>query len=163
MGNLLNLTWNPLDFMKELTGNGNTYRLCFFAPRYSKVRSHFSASLSSIHMPLPRWQLVSEAYLHIQWSVLNVRVTKDNVYCRFIYLFVSFQAYAAGCDIVILASDFQRVQIIPGAIHGNIQVTCIDCCADSGKVSNMLICVRNKGSFTYSDCDCKSDIANVGS
>ena len=50
-----------------------------------------------------------------------------------------FQAYAAGCDIVILASDFQRVQIIPGAIHGNIQVTCIDCCADSGKVRIFII------------------------
>ncbi len=45
-----------------------------------------------------------------------------------------FQAYAAGCDIVILASDFQRVQIIPGAIHGNIQVSGIDCCSDAGKV-----------------------------
>ena len=50
-------------------------------------------------------------------------------------VFVSIQAYAAGCDIVILASDFQRVQIIPGAIHGYIQVTCIDCCTDTGKVS----------------------------
>ena len=50
------------------------------------------------------------------------------------FILLLFQAYAAGCDIVILASDFQRVQIIPGAIHGNIQVTCIDCCADSGKV-----------------------------
>ena len=36
---------------------------------------------------------------------------------------------------MILASDFQRVQILPGAIHDNIQVTCIDCTTDSGKVS----------------------------
>ena len=44
------------------------------------------------------------------------------------------QAYAAGCDIVILASDFQRVQIIPGVLHDNLQVTCIDCCTDVGQV-----------------------------
>ncbi|OBS78650.1 hypothetical protein A6R68_18963, partial [Neotoma lepida] len=30
-------------------------------------------------------------------------------------------AYGSGCDIVILASDFECVQIIPGAKHGNIQ------------------------------------------
>ena len=50
-------------------------------------------------------------------------------------MFVYFQAYAAGCDIVILASDFQRVQIIPGVTHGNIKVNCIDCSTDSGKVN----------------------------
>ncbi|CAG2198067.1 DMXL [Mytilus edulis] len=50
-------------------------------------------------------------------------------------LFVNFQAYAAGCDIVILASDFQRVQIIPGVTHGNIKVNCIDCSTDSGKIA----------------------------
>jgi len=47
------------------------------------------------------------------------------------------QAYAAGCNIVILASDFQRVQIIPSA-HGDagvdLQVSCISCCSDDGKV-----------------------------
>ncbi|XP_077989498.1 dmX-like protein 2 isoform X2 [Glandiceps talaboti] len=46
-----------------------------------------------------------------------------------------FTAYAAGCDIVILASDCQRVQIIPGATHGNIQVGCIDCSAENGKIA----------------------------
>lgn len=48
------------------------------------------------------------------------------------------QAYATGCDIVILASNFERVQIIPGVLHGNIQVSCIDCCDDAGKVSTYL-------------------------
>ena len=47
-----------------------------------------------------------------------------------------FQAYAAGCDIVILASDFQRVQIIPGVTHGNVKVNCIDCSTDTGKVNH---------------------------
>jgi len=49
----------------------------------------------------------------------------------------SVQAYAAGCNIVVLASDFQRVQIIPSA-HGDagvdLQVSCISCCSDDGKV-----------------------------
>ena len=45
-----------------------------------------------------------------------------------------FQAYAAGCNIVILASNFERVQIIPGVTHGNIKVSCIDCSTDTGKV-----------------------------
>ncbi|KAJ8028976.1 DmX-like protein 1 [Holothuria leucospilota] len=47
---------------------------------------------------------------------------------------VPFTAYASGCDIVILASNFERVQIIPGDKHGNIQVGCIDCSAENGKV-----------------------------
>jgi hypothetical protein len=32
-------------------------------------------------------------------------------------------AYAAGCNITILASTFQRVQIIPGICHNNVQVS----------------------------------------
>ena len=54
-----------------------------------------------------------------------------------------FQAYAAGCDIVILACDFQRVQIIPGVTHGNLKVNCIDCSTDSGKVCIKLFVQRN--------------------
>ncbi|XP_015792670.1 dmX-like protein 2 isoform X2 [Tetranychus urticae] len=48
---------------------------------------------------------------------------------------VPFTAYSAGCNIVILASDFQRVQIIPGILHGNVQVGCIDCSTDVGKIA----------------------------
>jgi hypothetical protein len=47
------------------------------------------------------------------------------------------QAYAAGCNIVILASDFQRVQVIPSVQYGasaDIQVSCISCCSTLGKV-----------------------------
>uniref|UniRef100_A0A3Q4BEA1 RAVE complex protein Rav1 C-terminal domain-containing protein n=1 Tax=Mola mola TaxID=94237 RepID=A0A3Q4BEA1_MOLML len=43
---------------------------------------------------------------------------------------VPFTAYASGCDVVILGSDFERLQIIPGAKHGNIQVGCVDCSLD---------------------------------
>ncbi|KAM5331615.1 dmX-like protein 1 isoform 4-T4 [Glossophaga mutica] len=46
-----------------------------------------------------------------------------------------FTAYASGCDIVILGSDFERIQIIPGAKHGNIQVGCVDCSMQQGKIA----------------------------
>uniref|UniRef100_A0A8B9J3P7 Dmx like 1 n=1 Tax=Amazona collaria TaxID=241587 RepID=A0A8B9J3P7_9PSIT len=39
-----------------------------------------------------------------------------------------------GCDIVVLGTDFERLQIIPGAKHGNIQVGCVDCSMQQGKV-----------------------------
>ncbi|XP_022097370.1 dmX-like protein 2 isoform X2 [Acanthaster planci] len=48
---------------------------------------------------------------------------------------VPFTAYASGCDIVILSSNFQRVQIIPGENQGNIQVGCIDCSTENGKIA----------------------------
>uniref|UniRef100_A0A670KF63 Dmx like 2 n=1 Tax=Podarcis muralis TaxID=64176 RepID=A0A670KF63_PODMU len=44
-----------------------------------------------------------------------------------------FTAYGSGCDIVILANDFECVQIIPGAKHGNIQVSCVEC-SQQGRV-----------------------------
>ncbi|XP_036264757.1 dmX-like protein 1 isoform X3 [Pipistrellus kuhlii] len=46
-----------------------------------------------------------------------------------------FTAYASGCDIVILGSDFERLQIIPGAKHGNIQIGCVDCSMQQGKIA----------------------------
>lgn len=46
------------------------------------------------------------------------------------------QAYGSGCDVVILASDFECVQIIPGAQNGNIQVGCVECSHQLGRVSN---------------------------
>uniref|UniRef100_A0A8B9KQK6 Dmx like 1 n=1 Tax=Astyanax mexicanus TaxID=7994 RepID=A0A8B9KQK6_ASTMX len=48
---------------------------------------------------------------------------------------VPFTAYASGCDIVILGSDFERLQIIPGAKHGNIQVGCVDCSQQGGQIA----------------------------
>ncbi|KAL8625455.1 hypothetical protein ACOMHN_018600 [Nucella lapillus] len=48
---------------------------------------------------------------------------------------IHFTAYAAGCNIGILAGNFERVQIIPGVTHGNIKVTCIDCSTDTGKIA----------------------------
>ncbi|TWW60634.1 DmX-like protein 1 [Takifugu flavidus] len=49
---------------------------------------------------------------------------------------VPFTAYASGCDVVILGSDFERLQIIPGAKHGNIQVGCVDCSLQGGQKAN---------------------------
>lgn len=45
------------------------------------------------------------------------------------------QAYAAGCNIVILASTFERVQIIPGAVHNYIRISSLDCSTDTGKIA----------------------------
>ncbi|KAK1801253.1 hypothetical protein P4O66_022937 [Electrophorus voltai] len=54
------------------------------------------------------------------------------------------EAYASGCDIVILGSDFERLQIIPGAKHGNIQVGCVDCSQQGGQIAasyGNIICI----------------------
>ena len=48
---------------------------------------------------------------------------------------ISLIAYAAGCNITILASNFQRVQIIPGICHNNVQITCVDVSIDTGKIA----------------------------
>ncbi|XP_028298160.1 dmX-like protein 2 isoform X3 [Gouania willdenowi] len=44
-------------------------------------------------------------------------------------------AYGSGCDVVILASDFDCVQIIPGAQNGNIQVGCVECSHQLGRIA----------------------------
>ncbi|XP_047120921.1 dmX-like protein 2 [Schistocerca piceifrons] len=48
---------------------------------------------------------------------------------------IPFTAYAAGCNIVILASTFERVQIIPGALHNYLMISCLDCSTDTGKIA----------------------------
>ncbi|RMB97113.1 hypothetical protein DUI87_26397 [Hirundo rustica rustica] len=52
-----------------------------------------------------------------------------------------FTAYASGCDIVVLGTDFERLQIIPGAKHGNIQVGCVDCSMQQGKTPQVHVCL----------------------
>ncbi|XP_042343827.1 dmX-like protein 1 isoform X4 [Plectropomus leopardus] len=57
---------------------------------------------------------------------------------------VPFTAYASGCDVVVLGSDFERLQIIPGAKHGNIQVGCVDCSLQGGQIAasyGSIVCV----------------------
>ncbi len=36
---------------------------------------------------------------------------------------------------MILASTFERVQIIPGAIHNYIRISALDCSTDTGKIA----------------------------
>ena len=48
---------------------------------------------------------------------------------------VTLIAYAAGCNIIILANTFHRVQIIPGICHNNVQITCVDVSNDTGKIA----------------------------
>ncbi|XP_030381698.1 dmX-like protein 2 isoform X2 [Scaptodrosophila lebanonensis] len=48
---------------------------------------------------------------------------------------IPFTAYAAGCNVVILASTFDRVQIIPGANHGYVKISALDCSTDTGKIA----------------------------
>nr|XP_054587570.1 dmX-like protein 1 isoform X2 [Nothobranchius furzeri] len=57
---------------------------------------------------------------------------------------VPFTAYASGCDVVILGSNFERLQIIPGAKHGNIQVGCVSCSPHGGQIAasyGSIVCV----------------------
>ena len=48
---------------------------------------------------------------------------------------IAFVTYAAGSNIVILSVTFERVQIIPGICHDNVQISCIDCSTDTGKIA----------------------------
>ena len=49
---------------------------------------------------------------------------------------VILQACAVGADVVILASNFERVQVIPGSVYKKEEiVNSVSCCGDSGKVT----------------------------
>ncbi|KAG9487910.1 hypothetical protein GDO78_007614 [Eleutherodactylus coqui] len=53
-------------------------------------------------------------------------------------------AYASGCDVVILGSDFERLQVIPGVQHGNVLVGCVDCSMQQGRIAasyNNVTCI----------------------
>ncbi|XP_066592575.1 dmX-like protein 2 [Prorops nasuta] len=68
---------------------------------------------------------------------------------------ISFTAYAAGCNIVILASNFERVQIIPGAVHNYIRISCLDCSTDTGKIAAAYenqVCIFEPTPLIHSSC-----------
>ncbi|KPM03004.1 DmX-like protein [Sarcoptes scabiei] len=46
-----------------------------------------------------------------------------------------FTVYSSGCNIIILSSTFEPVQIIPGTLNGNIQVNCINSLNDVGLIA----------------------------
>lgn len=67
----------------------------------------------------------------------------------------SIQAYAAGCNIVILANNFERVQIIPGAVHNYIRISCLDCSTDTGKIAAAYenqVCIFEPTPLIHSTC-----------
>ncbi|XP_029173439.1 dmX-like protein 2 isoform X2 [Nylanderia fulva] len=68
---------------------------------------------------------------------------------------ISFTAYAAGCNIVILANNFERVQIIPGAVHNYIRISCLDCSTDTGKIAAAYenqVCIFEPTPLIHSTC-----------
>lgn len=69
-------------------------------------------------------------------------------------MFIYFQAYAAGCNIVILAQNFERVQVIPGVCHDNVQISCVDCSTDTGKIAaayGKLVCIFEPSPISSTD------------
>ncbi|XP_075692421.1 dmX-like protein 1 isoform X2 [Rhinoderma darwinii] len=59
-------------------------------------------------------------------------------------------AYASGCDVVILGSDFERLQVIPGVQHGNVLVGCVDCSMQQGRIAasyDNVICIFEPGNL----------------
>ena len=48
---------------------------------------------------------------------------------------IGFVTYAAGSNIVVLSVTFERVQIIAGICHNDVQISCIDCSTDTGKIA----------------------------
>uniref|UniRef100_A0A8B9CYX5 Dmx like 2 n=1 Tax=Anser brachyrhynchus TaxID=132585 RepID=A0A8B9CYX5_9AVES len=72
--------------------------------------------------------------MHLHQVLTGAVNPGDNCYSVGSVEDVPFTAYGSGCDIVILANDFECVQIIPGAKHGNIQVSCVECSQQQGRV-----------------------------
>ena len=76
---------------------------------------------------------VSQKWISLK-PFLDLEKVKRAMYYKH-HLCLKFQAYASGCNIVILSSKFNRVQIIPGVCHDNIQISCLDCSVDSGRIA----------------------------
>ncbi|XP_072421197.1 dmX-like protein 2 isoform X1 [Chiloscyllium punctatum] len=73
--------------------------------------------------------------MHLHQVLTGAVNPGDNCYSIGGVADIPFTAYASGCDIVILGSDFECVQIIPGAKHGNIQVGCVECSLQQGRIA----------------------------
>ncbi|XP_063782145.1 dmX-like protein 2 isoform X1 [Pseudophryne corroboree] len=73
--------------------------------------------------------------MHLHQVLTGAVNPGDNCYSVGSVSDVPFTAYGSGCDIVILARDFECVQIIPGAKHGNIQVSCVECSQQQGRIA----------------------------
>uniref|UniRef100_A0A8C2UA42 Dmx like 2 n=1 Tax=Coturnix japonica TaxID=93934 RepID=A0A8C2UA42_COTJA len=73
--------------------------------------------------------------MHLHQVLTGAVNPGDNCYSVGSVEDIPFTAYGSGCDIVILANDFECVQIIPGAKHGNIQVSCVECSQQQGRIA----------------------------
>ncbi|XP_044135572.1 LOW QUALITY PROTEIN: dmX-like protein 2 [Bufo gargarizans] len=73
--------------------------------------------------------------MHLHQVLTGAVNPGDNCYSVGSVSDVPFTAYGSGCDIVILSHDFECVQIIPGAKHGNIQVSCVECSQQQGRIA----------------------------
>lgn len=62
---------------------------------------------------------------------------------------------------MILASNFERVQIIPGAVHNYIRISCLDCSTDTGKIAAAYenqVCIFEPTPLIHSNCSHVSKI-----
>lgn len=87
-------------------------------------------------------------------NCLRTNEQSQKVYCQ-INCDLCIQAYAAGCNIVILANNFERVQIIPGAVHNYIRISCLDCSTDTGKIAAAYenqVCIFEPTPLIHSTC-----------
>ncbi|XP_053573444.1 dmX-like protein 2 isoform X1 [Bombina bombina] len=73
--------------------------------------------------------------MHLHQVLTGAVNPGDNCYSVGSVNDIPFTAYGSGCDIIILANDFECVQIIPGAKHGNIQVSCVECSHQQGRIA----------------------------
>lgn len=115
--------------------------------RYKQPALHGKQRLSKC---IVYWGLLDKLWKHFVfmwrwrgWHTVELRCVSGDITALFpVIMFTCrvllWQAYASGCDVVILGSDFERIQIIPGAKHGNIQVGSVDCSLQRGQVRNTL-------------------------
>uniref|UniRef100_A0A8C5PMH0 Dmx like 2 n=1 Tax=Leptobrachium leishanense TaxID=445787 RepID=A0A8C5PMH0_9ANUR len=73
--------------------------------------------------------------MHLHQVLTGAVNPGDNCYSVGSVRDASFTAYGSGCDIVVLDRDFECVQIIAGAKHGNIQVSCVECSHQQGRIA----------------------------
>lgn len=70
-------------------------------------------------------------------SVENNHFTVSLVFTSFFLIIFSeifLKAYGSGFNLVILSSNFDRVQVISGRKFSNSILKCIECTLDTGKV-----------------------------
>ncbi|XP_075570739.1 dmX-like protein 2 isoform X6 [Pelecanus crispus] len=96
--------------------------------------------------------------MHLHQVLTGAVNPGDNCYSVGSVEDIPFTAYGSGCDIVILANDFECVQIIPGAKHGNIQVSCVECSQRQGRIAasyGNAVCIFEPLGINYHKRNCQ--------